>query len=546
MAFETTTGTTQPAPISGPPAGGEGFYTRKATGLVRGISVRDSFVMNVAFINIALGALTFTVAPFAFPGVSLFWTVVLCTALTLFPTLMYAMLSASMPRSGGDYVFVSRILHPSLGFAANFNTTIWMTFFTGILASWVSGFAGSSALLTIGTVLDSETLVDWSATAATKGWQFGVGVLTIVLFTALVATGTRITFRVLGVIFGLMVACQLVAVVIMLVHSNADFRAAYGEFTGYQSTLDSASEAGFSWPDGTSLSQTFAAMPLVFSSIGFGIVSAYCSGEVKRASKTSMYSMVSAVVFGGLFIALLGALAARTFGTEFLGSITFLSNAAPDQYPLSAPPFFYLFVSMLTTSPVLLTIVGVGFVLAIVANIPPMFLIATRNILAWSFDRMVPMRLGDVNPRFASPVNATVTVGVVMIAFLAFFVFVPSKWTTFVFTAGIGSLITFVIVAFSGIVFPFRRPDIYESSPYRRSILGVPLISVFSLVAAAFYLLLIYYLLTNDALGANSNQGLVALPIVFGTGLLIYAVSSAANRRRGIDVAAAQQELPPE
>jgi amino acid transporter len=543
VAVEATPETLAPAPG---PAGEQGFYTRKATGLVRGISVRDSFVMNVAFINIALGALTFTVAPFAFPGVSLFWTVVLCTALTVFPTVMYAILAASMPRSGGDYVFVSRILHPALGFAANFNTTVWMTFFTGILASWVSGFAASSALLTIGTVLESETLVDWSATAATKGWQFGVGVVTIALFTVLVATGTRMTFRVLGVIFGVMVACQLVVVIILLAHGNGDFRSAFGDFAGYQATLDSAAKAGFSWPEGTSVSATFAAMPLAFSSIGFGIVSAYCSGEVKRASKSSMYSMVGAVIFGGLFIALLGALAARTFGADFLGSITYLSSNAPDDYPLSAPPFFYLFVAMLTTSPVLLAIIGLGFVLAIVANIPPMFLIATRNILAWSFDRTVPMRLGDVSPRFASPVKATITVGVFMTAFMAFFVFVPSKWTTFVFTAGIGSLITFLIVAVCGIVFPFRRPDIYESSPYRRSVLGVPVISAFSVVAAAFDVLLIYYLLTNDALGANSTQGLVALPLVFGSGLLIYAISAVANRRRGIDVAAAQQELPPE
>jgi amino acid transporter len=201
---------------------------------------------------------------------------------------------------------------------------------------------------------------------------------------------------------------------------------------------------------------------------------------------------------------------------------------------------------MLTSSPVLLTIIGVGFVLAIVANIPPMFLIATRNILAWSFDRTVPMRLGDVSPRYASPVKATVTVGVFMTAFLAFFVFVPSNWTTFVFTAGIGSLITFLIVAVCGMVFPFRRPDIYEGSPYRQSILGIPVVSAVSAVAAAFDALLIYYLLTNDALGANSTQGLVALPIGFGAGLVIYAVSSVANRRRGIDVAAAQQELPPE
>ena len=80
-----------------------------------------------------------------------------------------------MPRSGGDYVFVSRILHPIIGFAANFNTTVWTTFFTGILCSWVARFASSSALLTIGTVLENQGMIDWSARVATKGWQFASG-----------------------------------------------------------------------------------------------------------------------------------------------------------------------------------------------------------------------------------------------------------------------------------------------------------------------------------------------------------------------------------
>ena len=250
-----------------------GFYTRKATGLVRGISVRDSFVMNVAFINIALGALGFTIAPYAFPGVNLFWSVALTTALTMFPTVMYAMLSATMPRSGGDYVFVSRILHPAVGFMANFNTTVWMTFFTGILASWVSGFAGSSVLLTMGTVLDSPRLISWSSTAASKNWQFGVGLVVIALFTILVATGTRMTFRVLGVMFAVMVACQLVAVAVLLFHSHADFVKAYDHYASYTATLASAHHQGFTWPDGFSFKETAAAMPLFFSSLGYGIIS---------------------------------------------------------------------------------------------------------------------------------------------------------------------------------------------------------------------------------------------------------------------------------
>ncbi|HEX5147164.1 MAG TPA: APC family permease [Conexibacter sp.] len=532
-----------PSAAGAPPS--SGFYTRRATGLVRGISARDSFVMNVAFINIALGALAFTVAPYAFPGVSLGLSVLFTTLLTIFPTVMYAILAGSMPRSGGDYVFIGRILHPALGFAANFNITVWITFFTGILASWVAGFAASSAALTLGTVLDSHTLVDWSSRLATRNWQFGVGIVTIAIFTTLVATGTRVTFRVLGVIFGAMVVCQLFAVAVMLFHSRADFRHAFGAYGNYGAVIARAHAGGFE-SSGFSLRHTLGAMPLLFSSLGYGVISAYCSGEVKSASRSSMRSMVGALLFGGAFIGLLGVLAAHTFGGQFLGSLTFLSNTDPSHYPLSAPPFFYLFVSMLTQSPVLLVIISLGFVLAIVANIPPTFLLATRNILAWSFDRTVPARLSEVNARFASPVNATVAVGVFMTLCLAYFVYVPARWTTFVYTAGIGALITFFLVAVCGVVFPWRRPDIYEGSPYRGSLAGIPVITLVSFVAAVFDVVLIVLLLTNDALGSNSTQGVIALPIVFGVGLLIYVVASVVNRRRGIDLAAAQQELPPE
>src|SRR5207244_5657228 len=104
--------------------------------------------------------------------------------------------------------------------------------------------------------------------------------------------------------------------------------------------------------------------------------------------------------FGGVVIGVFGALSMHVFGSEFLQGIQGLSTT--DQYPLSAPPFFYLFVSMLTTNTVLVSLIGIGFVLAIVCNIPPLFLIATRHILAWGFDRIIPMRLAAVDARSAS------------------------------------------------------------------------------------------------------------------------------------------------
>lgn len=347
----------------------------------------------------------------------------------------------------------------------------------------------------------------------------------------------------LGIIFALMVIGQVVALAVLAANGHSDFVTSYGGYADYDDTIAAGTGAGFT-PTGFSAAATFAAMPLVFSSLGYAIVSNYCSGEVKNAGRTSLYAMVGAVLIGGAVIAAFGALSEYVFTSEFLGSIQALSFT--DDYPLNAPPFFYLFVSMLTSNIPLLSLIGIGFVAAIVANIPPQFLISTRNSMAWSFDRLVPTRLSAVSPRFASPVIATVVVGVFMAGFMAFFIYVPSKWTSFVFTAGVGGLLTFFIVAVCGAIFPWRRRDLYQSSPYRISVLRIPLITIVSIISAGFFALLIYYLLTNDALGANATEGLVALPIVFAIPVVIYGVATLLNRRRGIDVALAQQELPPE
>ena len=105
------------------PAAGSAFYTRQATGLVREISFGSNIALNVSFISLPLAVLLATQAPFAFPGASPFWVTVICALLCVFPVLMYGLFMAVMPRSGGDYVFVSRTLHPWVGFAANFNIT---------------------------------------------------------------------------------------------------------------------------------------------------------------------------------------------------------------------------------------------------------------------------------------------------------------------------------------------------------------------------------------------------------------------------------------
>src|SRR3954465_10317927 len=87
------------------------LFVRKATGLVRGWSAHDAFIYATFSINlITLGLYIFTFGPI-FPRGSLLLAIGLSGAYLCFQTIVYAALIAVMPRAGGDYIWVSRVIN---------------------------------------------------------------------------------------------------------------------------------------------------------------------------------------------------------------------------------------------------------------------------------------------------------------------------------------------------------------------------------------------------------------------------------------------------
>src|SRR6476646_3036277 len=92
------------------------LFVRKATGLVRGWSVQDAFIYAFFSINlITLGLYIFASGPFI-PKGGLMLAIILSGAYLVFQTIVYAALIAVMPRAGGDYVWVSRVIGGGIGF----------------------------------------------------------------------------------------------------------------------------------------------------------------------------------------------------------------------------------------------------------------------------------------------------------------------------------------------------------------------------------------------------------------------------------------------
>jgi amino acid transporter len=133
--------------------------------------------------------------------------------------------SAAMPRSGGDYVFVSRALHPFVGWLLSWSQGLWLIFFwIGFNAWFALTFAVPVALSTIGTVtgqdlwlrLSNDLLAKFPLFGiTTQWWVLVLGTVINVAFALLLVLGGNGYWRWQKVFFLFAGGSILVAVVLL-------------------------------------------------------------------------------------------------------------------------------------------------------------------------------------------------------------------------------------------------------------------------------------------------------------------------------------------
>src|SRR5947209_12929364 len=109
------------------------LFVRQSSGLVRNVSVTNALFFNVAAfvgVGLTLYPIFYSLADVPAWKTGLFsaygWAAIITGLFCILLALIFASLTSVMPRSGGDYVFTSRILHPALG---------WMESWTLVIAS---------------------------------------------------------------------------------------------------------------------------------------------------------------------------------------------------------------------------------------------------------------------------------------------------------------------------------------------------------------------------------------------------------------------------
>jgi len=543
----------------------EDVFDRKSTGLTREVSLFDAFIMNTLGMNVAVGAVfLFLQAQTAFPRGSMNLAVVHGTVLVAFTLLwVYSEFAAAMPRSGGDYVFVSRALHPFWGFLMSWSQGIWMIFFwIGFNAWFALTFAVPVSLTTIGTVTGQPVWINLSNSLLSKPALLGVhmqwwvllfGTIITVGFGALLVGGAVRYWRLQKLLFVIAGASLLVSVLLLAIRGG-QLSTSWNSFastTGgaqFDQIIPLAAAAGYHSGGGFSLYQTLLMFPWVFFVVGSAQGSAQIGGEVKNAARNQYIAMFGGVLVNGAVLAFMSYLITSRVSSRWLGSLGYLANAEPAKLglPGNMPPGFNFIAALLTHNVFLLALMGVGFMIWAVMGTPLSELQATRYMLAWSLDRQVPHQLGEVSERFHTPVKAIIFCTIT--GELSLFLLVNVANASLL-GALLGQILVFILVCLAGVMFPYRLTDVWKSAGGRR-IAGIPLVTLAGgggvLVLGSLLTAFIFNNTINSTFAVTRGLSLVFMSGVVVTGVLWYWGAQVINRRRGFDPKLVFKEIPPE
>ena len=523
-------------------------FARKATGLRREAGARDVFIYNTNNQNIGIGV-TFVVllVPAFYLGASMVTATILAGLLALPMACVYAYFAAAMPRSGGDYVYIGRTLHPFLGFLASWNWVIWLVTYTGIPAAYLAQYGLSGLFRELGFVFDSATLVSYGDNFSRKWWVFTAGSLLLIFFALVFALGTRLYFRIQNTCFAIAMAGVVAGLVILAIKGHSDTAGGFNAYIAgiggsHDATRAAAKSAGGLTQAGFDLKQTLYAMVWPLFITLYAITSSFIGGEVRNARRSQFLAMPMSVVYVTIVMLLLVLGLGHAAGTTFLGRI---GAAVPGDLGIaSSPTYNELIAAMVHNQGWLMVFLGVAFVLWTYVWLPINFLATTRAFLAWAFDGLFPPQLARVSDRYHTPLVAIAVTWV--LGEICLYLYVDGIFNSL---NGIWAWIwSFVLCSIAAMLLPYRRRQLWQSSPFNGSTFGIPNITLLGGLSTICLLFCEYWFWYDpiqgfDSWGTTLRWVMVA---IIPTAAAVYAFATAMSRRAGVPLSRAFAEIPPE
>ncbi len=497
-------------------------FTRKASGMVRELSMLDvmAFLMAMVF---GAGILLFSPqGAVIFPGSSipLAYLVIGIVMLPFVITIGYMM--TALPRTGGLYVMIARSLHPTIGYMAGWLFFVAMGLIAGLIC-FVAFTVGEAAFARIGIIVPHMATL----------W---ISVALIFIFWGINMLGMRVVRNVTRVIVIIPLAVLLGLAIYMLILGSqggiATYDSIYG--AGAMASIRAAAEsAGWGFP-AFSMTATIAAFSAVIFAYGGAEAIAALSGEMRANFRTIFWGLTGGFLVIIVLYLLTSNAAFSAFG-ENVAAYTFLANNDPEALgaivPVINPSVPYFMLSVIKSN-------GLAFALGIAIMLWPLnsglmlFSVASRLMFSFSFDRDIPEVFSRVNRRGAPTWSAHLTLIFAIIGLLFIFYGVGSF-------LGITNMCLFQLYWLFGLAvmaLPFVRPDIAERAPCGKWVI----------VGLGFYTFIMGWFFTGLAAKTLDVNMVFAFIAILAVGFAFYVYQQNINRKKGIDISEIYRQIPPE
>ena len=303
----------------------------------------------------------------------------------IFAAYSYAILSSSMPRAGGSYLYASRGLSPYLGFIASFSQWFGLSIVIGVIAYIIVPFI-RDVFFNLGLISISDFLEIGYV-------RLSISLILIWVFVYVNIIGGKLYRNTLIPMLFIMFALGSIVIVSGVLFNQNDFIEAVFEVEKREIT--SIQYKQFDW-------RVFlTASTLLFSSfIGFDAI-AQTGNEAKNPTKNIPRAILLAIFIVSIYYILFTISVYNIVPWNFVADESLIKDiTAPGLLSYVLPPFWGILIIL-------------GATIALINDLPAMILSVSRLMFAWSKDKIFPKKVSHIHEKYNTPHISIFVVGVV-------------------------------------------------------------------------------------------------------------------------------------
>ncbi|HUO43264.1 MAG TPA: amino acid permease [Methylomirabilota bacterium] len=512
---------------------GPKVFVREATGLIKSVTLYDAIALNVSSMSTgaALATIGFTMALLpSISGVNLVYATLLGFVLSIPQVIVYTIMTQRIPRTGGDYVWISRNLHPMFACALTLMGFTLQTLSFIALSILSTVFAIGSVGVSLGYESMLPLALPGNLSGADPMSQFLLGTGIFVLLIAVNIVRPKAGYRIVSVFTAIGIVTMVLAIGTLLSAGNQgvqgymSFLQSIGSNTTYTQVANSYTGGVFDLQPNLFILPFFAIYVYPWIVAGPAVAS-----EIKGKEAIRWNVPIAAILSTILLTAGFGAMysvGGQGFTNAALANPTLVFN-----YSFN----FWTLAMGVASSPAIAWLIGLGWIVWNIAILAYAVIIFARYVFAQAFDRYLPARFAYVSPNFSSPVAAHLIDLVLTVGFVAISAFLYGPLSS-LFGVVLSAVIYFIFVGVAVTLYALRKEKGGAKS----------ILAVCGILMSMFYVFLTYEYLGNPGVWGGNNFAYGYIIVSFIAGLVIYLASKLYYGKRGIDIGLAFKEIPPE